>query len=113
MRSVHDVLIERATHSHGCAVVPSLRPLPAVTVTVARHILSGSLASPYDASTSQSPALMAGPSGLCNYFGHLVDLSLRAAERAEPLLREFASTLVLGVAEQFDYAAFVWGEAMG
>jgi hypothetical protein len=44
--------------------------------------------------------------------GHLVDLSLAAAEGAEPLLRELARALVLGVAEEFDNAALVGGEAV-
>lgn len=61
----------------------------------------------------QSPKrLVARPSRLRNHLGHLVDLPLRAAERAEPLLGQLARALVLGVAEQFDHAAFVGGEAV-
>jgi len=43
--------------------------------------------------------------------GHLVDLSLATAEGAEPLLSELARALVLGVAEEFDDATLVGGEA--
>jgi len=44
--------------------------------------------------------------------GHLVDLSLATAEGAEPLLSELARALVLGVAEEFDDATLVGGEAV-
>ena len=54
---------------------------------------------------------MASPPALSNDTGHLVDLSLGAAEGAEPLLCELAGALVLGVAEEFDDAALVRGKA--
>lgn len=56
--------------------------------------------------------LVAGTLALGDDTGHLVDLSLAAAEGAEPLLRELARALVLGVAEEFDNAALVGGEAV-
>jgi len=56
--------------------------------------------------------LVASPPALSDDTGHLVDLSLRTAEGAEPLLRELAGTLVLGVTEEFDDAALVRGEAV-
>ena len=55
---------------------------------------------------------MASTLALGDDAGHLVDLSLAAAEGAEPLLRELTGTLVLGVAEEFDNAALVGGEAV-
>ena len=55
--------------------------------------------------------LVLGPPALSDDLGHLVNLSLRAAECAEPLLRELSRTLVLAVAEEFDDAALVWCEA--
>lgn len=45
-------------------------------------------------------------------LGHLVNLSLSTAECAEPLLRELTGALVLAVAEKFDNAALIWGEAV-
>lgn len=56
--------------------------------------------------------VLARPPGLSNDLGHLVDLSLRTAEGAESLLRQLPRALVLGVAEQFDHAALVRGEAV-
>jgi hypothetical protein len=56
--------------------------------------------------------LVASTLALGDDAGHLVDLSLATAEGAEPLLRELARTLVLGVAEEFDDAALVGGEAV-
>jgi hypothetical protein len=56
--------------------------------------------------------LVASTLALGDDAGHLVDLSLAAAEGAEPLLRELARALVLGVAEEFDNAALVGGEAV-
>jgi hypothetical protein len=50
------------------------------------------------------------PSRLGNDLGHLVHLSLRAAERTEPLLRQLAGALVLAVPQQFDDAALIGGE---
>ena len=41
----------------------------------------------------------------------LVDLGLGTAEGAEPLLGQLAGTLVLAVAEEFNDAALVGGEA--
>nr|POE51563.1 hypothetical protein CFP56_25770 [Quercus suber] len=56
--------------------------------------------------------LVTQPSALGDDFGHLVHLSLRTTECPEPLLREFSRTLVLAVTEQFNHAAFVWGETV-
>ena len=50
---------------------------------------------------------MTSSPALSNDLCHLVDLALRAAEGAESLLGELASTLVFAVAEEFDYAALV------
>lgn len=55
---------------------------------------------------------MAGTLALGDDAGHLVDLSLATAEGAEPLLRELTGALVLGVAEEFDNATLVGGEAV-
>ena len=55
---------------------------------------------------------MASTLALGDDAGHLVNLSLATAEGTEPLLRELARTLVLGVAEEFDNAALVGGEAV-
>lgn len=54
---------------------------------------------------------MTRPPALGDHLGHLVHLSLRTAEGAEPLLSELAGALVLAVAEEFDNAALVWCEA--
>lgn len=56
--------------------------------------------------------LVASTLALGDDAGHLVNLSLATAEGTEPLLRELARTLVLGVAEEFDNAALVGGEAV-
>ncbi len=50
---------------------------------------------------------MTRPPALRNHLGHLVHLSLRTPECAEPLLRELARALVLAIAEKFDNAALV------
>lgn len=55
---------------------------------------------------------MAGTLALGDDTGHLVDLSLATAEGTEALLRELTGALVLGVAEEFDNAALVGGEAV-
>lgn len=55
---------------------------------------------------------MAGTLALGDDASHLVDLSLATAEGAEPLLGELARALVLGVAEEFDDATLVGGEAV-
>ena len=55
--------------------------------------------------------LVTGPPRLGDDLGHLVHLSLGAAEGTEPLLRQLARTLVLAVPEQFDDAALVGGQA--
>ena len=55
---------------------------------------------------------MAGTLALGDDAGHLVDLSLATAEGAEPLLGELARALVLRVAEEFDDATLVGGEAV-
>lgn len=55
---------------------------------------------------------MAGTLALGDDAGHLVDLSLATAEGTEALLRELTGALVLGVAEEFDNAALVGGEAV-
>jgi hypothetical protein len=55
---------------------------------------------------------VAGTLALGDDAGHLVDLSLATAEGAEPLLGELARALVLGVAEEFDDATLVGGEAV-
>lgn len=55
---------------------------------------------------------MAGTLALGDDAGHLVNLSLATAEGAEPLLRELTRALVLGVAEEFDNATLVGGEAV-
>ena len=52
------------------------------------------------------------PPALRNDLGHLVNLSLRAAERPESLLRQLSRALVLAVTEEFDDAALVWCEAI-
>lgn len=54
---------------------------------------------------------MTGSPAVGDDLGHLVHLSLRTAECAEPLLRELTGALVLAVAEKFDDTALVWGEA--
>ena len=56
--------------------------------------------------------LVLSPPALSDDLGHLVHLSLRASECAEPLLRELSRALVLAVAEEFDDAALVWCEAV-
>lgn len=56
---------------------------------------------------------MTGPPALGDDLGHLVNLALGAAEGSESLLCELAGTLVFAVAEEFDNAALVWGEAVG
>lgn len=56
--------------------------------------------------------LVASTLALGDDAGHLVNLSLATAEGTEPLLRELARTLVLGVAEEFDNATLVGGEAV-
>ena len=53
---------------------------------------------------------MTGSPALGDDLGHLVDLSLRTAEGTESLLGQLSCTLVLGVTEEFDNAALVWGE---
>lgn len=55
---------------------------------------------------------MTDTAGLGDDAGHLLDLSLGAAEGAEPLLGELTGALVLGVAEQLDNAALVGGKAV-
>jgi hypothetical protein len=55
--------------------------------------------------------LVAGTLALGDDAGHLVNLSLSAAEGTESLLRELTRALVLGVAEEFDNATLVGGEA--
>lgn len=50
---------------------------------------------------------MPSPPALSDDLGHLIHLSLRALEGAEPLLRQLPRALVLGVAQQFDDAALV------
>ncbi len=54
---------------------------------------------------TRSPALR-------NDLGHLIDLSLRASESPEPLLRQLSRPLVLAVAQEFDDAALVGCEAV-
>ena len=54
---------------------------------------------------------MSRPPGLGNHALELVDLGLGAAKGAELLLGELAGALVLAVAEEFDDAALVGGEA--
>ena len=53
---------------------------------------------------------MAGSLGLGDNFLHLVHLSLGATEGPEPLLREFPCSLVLGVSQQFNDTALIWGK---
>lgn len=55
--------------------------------------------------------LVSRPPGLGNHALELVDLGLGAAKGAELLLGELAGALVLAVAQQFDDAALVGGEA--
>ena len=55
--------------------------------------------------------LVTGSPALSDDLGHLVDLSLGAAEGAESLLGQLSRTLVLGVTEEFDDTALVWGKA--
>ena len=50
---------------------------------------------------------MSRPLALGDDIGHLVHLSLRAAECPESLLRQLSRTLILAVPEKFDDAAFV------
>ena len=56
--------------------------------------------------------LVASTLALGDDAGHLVNLSLATAEGTEPLLSELARALVLGVAEEFDDATLVGGEAV-
>lgn len=56
--------------------------------------------------------LVTDTAGLGDDAGHLLDLSLGAAEGAEPLLGELTGTLVLGVAKQLNNAALVGGKAI-
>lgn len=67
---------------------------------------------PIRSSTTATGTLCTSPPALCDHVGHLLDLGLGAAEGTEPLLRELARALVFAVAEEFDYAALVWGEAV-
>jgi hypothetical protein len=53
-----------------------------------------------------------GTAGLGDDALELIDLGLGAAERTETLLCQLAGALVLAVAEEFDDAALVWGEAV-
>lgn len=53
-----------------------------------------------------------GTAGLGDDALELIDLGLGAAEGTETLLGQLAGTLVLAVAEEFDDAALVWGEAV-
>lgn len=55
---------------------------------------------------------MTGPPALRDDLGHLVDLSLGTAEGTESLLGQLSRALVLGVTEEFDDTALVWGEAV-
>jgi len=52
-----------------------------------------------------------GTAGLGDDALELIDLGLGAAERTKTLLCQLAGALVLAVAEEFDDAALVWGEA--
>lgn len=49
--------------------------------------------------------------GLGDDAGQLVNLSLGTAKGSEPLLRQLAGTLVLGVAQQLNDATLVGGKA--
>jgi hypothetical protein len=60
----------------------------------------------------KSRRLVTGTLALGDDAGHLVNLSLATAEGTEPLLSELARALVLGVAEEFDDATLVGGEAV-
>lgn len=54
---------------------------------------------------------MAGTAGLGDDTLELINLGLSTAEGTKTLLCELAGTLILGVAEQLNDAALVWGKA--
>jgi hypothetical protein len=86
-------------------------PLPLTPDTCSRFH-PGCTPLPYWSSNEKGKRLVAGTLALGDDAGHLVDLSLATAEGAEPLLGELARALVLGVAEEFDDATLVGGEAV-
>ena len=55
---------------------------------------------------------MTSAAGLSDDTLELINLSLGAAEGTKTLLCELAGTLVLGVAEQLNNTALVWGKAI-
>lgn len=55
--------------------------------------------------------LVSGTAGLGDDTLELINLGLSTAEGTKTLLCQLTGTLVLAVAEQFDNAALVWGEA--
>jgi hypothetical protein len=55
--------------------------------------------------------LVGGTAGLGDDTLELIDLGLSTAEGTKTLLCQLTGTLVLAVAEEFDNAALVWGEA--
>lgn len=67
---------------------------------------------PKNLPNAQSMHLVSGgTAGLGDDTLELIDLGLGTAERTETLLCQLTGTLVLAVAEEFDNAALVWGEA--
>ena len=58
------------------------------------------------------PHLVSCSPALSDDLGHFVDLSLRTAEGAQPLLCQLTGTLVLAVAQQFDYTSLIWCETV-
>nr|POE51562.1 hypothetical protein CFP56_25769 [Quercus suber] len=94
----------------ACPHIPTLKAKNNL-VTILRYAISPA---PVQRSVplTHLVGLVTQPSALGDDFGHLVHLSLRTTECPEPLLREFSRTLVLAVTEQFNHAAFVWGETV-
>lgn len=66
---------------------------------------------PQTSKTHNSMHLVTGTAGLGDDTLELIDLGLSTTERTKTLLCQLTGTLVLAVAEEFDNAAFVWGEA--